>query len=102
MTDIVDRLKWWAAKRRPPQNMPTLPADCAEAVDTITALRSRIATLGKALGPFKPVANAILAEAPAGTNHYSLALDNPDSSFRVRAGDFFAVRSALSEDGGGE
>lgn len=43
MADIVERLKWWGAKRRPPRNMPTLPADCAEGSKAIAALRTELA-----------------------------------------------------------
>lgn len=43
MVDIVERLKWWGAKRRPPRNMPTLPADCAEGSKAIAALRTELA-----------------------------------------------------------
>lgn len=43
MVDIVERLKWWGAKRRSPRNMPTLPADCAEGSEAIAALRTELA-----------------------------------------------------------
>jgi hypothetical protein len=42
MTDIVERMRWWGAKRRPPQNMPTLIADCTEAADEIERLRTEL------------------------------------------------------------
>ncbi|NNU66586.1 hypothetical protein G9X67_15035 [Rhizobium sp. WYCCWR 11152] len=42
-SDIVEGLKWWGAKRRPPRNMPTLPADCAEGSNAIAALRTELA-----------------------------------------------------------
>ncbi len=43
MSDIVERLRWWGAKKRAPQNMATLPADCADGADEITRLRSELA-----------------------------------------------------------
>lgn len=49
MTSLVERLRWWGAKRKPPKGMDTLPDDCREAADEIERLR-------KALEPF---ANAV-------------------------------------------
>ena len=45
MTSLVERLRWWGAKRKPPKGMDTLPDDCREAADEIERLR-------KALEPF--------------------------------------------------
>jgi len=56
MGDIVERLKWWGAKRRPPRNMPTRPADCAEASESIAALRTELAVKEtEALGHLRTV-----------------------------------------------
>lgn len=42
MVDIVERLRWWGAKKRAPKSMPTLPADCAEGAAEIDRLRANI------------------------------------------------------------
>lgn len=87
MSDIVERMRWWGAKRRPPRNMTTFPADCAEAADEIERLtkerddfkddyfrrhkdagdrmerallaESRVAELEKALEPFAKAGQVI-------------------------------------------
>lgn len=38
MDDIVQRLRWWAAKKKPPHGMDTLPHDCAAGADEIERL----------------------------------------------------------------
>lgn len=50
--ELVERMNWWAAKRKPPKGMETLPADCREAADRIEALERENATLRAALEPF--------------------------------------------------
>lgn len=40
MDDIVQRLRWWAAKKKPPPRMPTLPDDCKAAADEIERLQA--------------------------------------------------------------
>ncbi len=42
MVDIVERLRWWGEKKRPPKSMPTLPSDCAEGAAEIERLRANI------------------------------------------------------------
>lgn len=42
MTDIVERLRWWGAKRLAPKTMADLPADCAEAAAEIERLRTEL------------------------------------------------------------
>ncbi|KEA07170.1 hypothetical protein [Rhizobium rhizogenes] len=42
MADIVERLRWWGAKKRAPKSMPTLPADCAEGAAEIERLRANL------------------------------------------------------------
>lgn len=42
MSDIVERLRWWGAKKRAPKSMPTLPADCLEAANEIERLHANI------------------------------------------------------------
>ena len=42
MGDIVQRLRWWAAKKKPPAGMPTLPADCAAGADEIERLQANV------------------------------------------------------------
>lgn len=51
MSDIVERMRWWGSKRRPPRNMPTLPADCAEAADEIERLRKALELVRDGYGP---------------------------------------------------
>lgn len=48
-SEIVQRLGWWAAKRKAPKSMPTLVTDCKDAKDHIEAQDRRIAELEAAL-----------------------------------------------------
>jgi hypothetical protein len=86
MTDIVDRLKWWAAKSPPPRRT-TLPADCAEAADEIERLRS-------ALAPLVPSFTEILAEFPRdadGSDEYIIAMDCEGNEYCVTLDQIRAV-----------
>lgn len=38
MSNLVERLRWWGAKRKAPKGMDTLPSDCREAADRIEEL----------------------------------------------------------------
>lgn len=44
-SEIVQRLGWWAAKRKAPKSMPTLVTDCKDAKDHIEDQDRRIAEL---------------------------------------------------------
>lgn len=73
-----------------------------EAANEITALRSELASLkamcdemAKALEPFSEMAGEMFARN-WNAGEAAIALDNPDGSHRVTAGDFFAVRRTVS------
>ena len=100
MTDIVERLKFWAAKSPPPRR-PTLPDDCAEAADEIERLRS-------ALAPLAPALTAILAEAPRdskGSDEFNLFTDCEGNEYCVTLDQIRAVvelgksRAAIGKEG---
>lgn len=44
MDDIVQRLRWWAAKKKPPHGMDTLPHDCAAGAAEIERLRALVSS----------------------------------------------------------
>ncbi len=46
--ELVERLRWWGAKRKAPKGMDTLPSDCREAADRIEELERQLAEVREA------------------------------------------------------
>ena len=68
MTSLVERLRWWGAKRTPPKGMDTLPADCRDAADEIERLKRELAEAleDRARFPDKPDGVGRMIEAHIG------------------------------------
>ncbi|NNH59505.1 hypothetical protein HLI01_22480 [Rhizobium laguerreae] len=64
---------------------------------SIEAQDRRIAELEAALEPFAPIAGAILAEAPADSDYYSLFMDCEGNAHRMTLDQLRAIRALIPE-----
>ncbi len=73
--EIVQRLRWWAAKKKPPAGMPTLPADCAAGADLIERLQAENAKLTVACAAYELEASGLREQLAAAREMMSMPQD---------------------------